>query len=110
MKSHEHDLFGLVGACPTCQAAYPCANVHFLKQVSQQTLFHLTCERCKYAMLFCITKRADGILCSGIMTDCTFEDAQRLHTQEEVTLGDIIGLHENFDQTWRDLVSKNLNA
>ena len=110
MNHDEHDPLGFVGACPTCQSAYPCANVRLLKQTAEQTMFHLTCEHCQHAMLFCVARRKDGVLCSGVMTDCTFEDAQRFHVQEEVTLGDVIGMHEHFDQTWRDLFSKSPDA
>lgn len=45
-------------------------------------------------------------MCSGIMTDCTFEDAQRLHGKEGVSMEDVLTLHEDFEQSWGDFLSK----
>ena len=105
MSLSKHDPLHLVGTCPTCQTAYPCSNVRLIKQKEAQTLFHLTCGQCHQAMLFCIQRRKDGVMCSGIMTDCSFDDAQRFHTQERVSIGDVIAVHETLDSAWGDIIS-----
>jgi coenzyme F420-reducing hydrogenase beta subunit len=105
MSLSENDPMGLVGTCPTCQAAYPCSNVRILKQAQRQTLFHLSCEQCHHAMLFAVQRRKDGVMCSGLMTDCTFEDAQRFHAQEGVSIGDVMAVHEALDGAWKGLIS-----
>ena len=105
MSLPEQDPLGLVGACPTCQAAYLCSHVRLLTQTQEQTLFHLTCQQCKHAMLFNVSRRKDGVMCSGVMTDCTFEDAQRFHSKEGVSIGDVMSVHEALDSTWGDFVA-----
>ena len=103
--SLANDPLGLVGTCPTCQASYSCSGVRLLKQSVQQTLFHLTCHQCHHAMLFSVQRRKEGVLCSGIMTDCTFEDAQGFRGKDGVSIGDVMAVHEALDHTWGGILS-----
>lgn len=105
MSLPENDPLGLVGACPTCQAAYPYSHVRLLKKTQEQTLFHLTCEQCQHAMYFSVKWCKDGVMCSGVMTDCTFEDAQRFHSKEGVSIGDVIAVHEALESDWGHFVA-----
>ena len=105
MSVPENDPLGMVGACPTCQAAYPCSNVRLLTQTPQQTLFHLSCQQCHHAMLFSVQRRTDGVMCAGIMTDCSFEDAKRFHAQDVVSIGDVMAVHEALDSSWGGIIS-----
>ncbi|MBT4857118.1 hypothetical protein HON52_02925 [Candidatus Uhrbacteria bacterium] len=107
MHSHENDPMGIVGACPTCKTAYIYQNVRILRKAKEQTLFHLTCDKCKHSMLFSVLRQKEGVMCSGLMTDCSFEDAKLFHGKEIVSIGDVMEAHEALDIAWsQELFSK----
>ena len=54
----------------------------------------MTCDQCFHAMIFAIMKRHTGVVCSGMITDCSFDDAERSLAQETVSIDDGIEIHE----------------
>ncbi len=93
MKSKE-DAPHPLGQCPVCRTSYAAASVAPISQRGQTSLLHLTCDSCQHAMILSLRRSPQGLVCAGIVTDCSAEDAKRFASSEPISVDDVIEAHE----------------
>lgn len=92
-KEFEQGL-GVLSCCPYCEISYETSAVKVLERKRRRVSLHVTCAKCKRAMLLSVTRGGSGMTCAGIFTDCIFEDAKRFHASEKVTPDDVLAVHQ----------------
>ena len=84
---------GILAECPYCSEPYRTSAARLVKRSAKKSVIHISCARCKQAMLLGVTKRREGIICAGLLTDCNFNDSIRFLKAEKVSVDDVINTH-----------------
>lgn len=79
-----------MGKCPICSAEYKTENAKLFAKKDSANLVHVNCGTCRSSMMFMIMLMGQGLSSVGMLTDLSFEDAQRLHTAKEITLDEAL--------------------
>ena len=93
MKKAKKSI-SFTSTCPRCLSDYREDDLKLIRKVGSQQLLHISCMICRSSMIISLMKRADGILCTGVMTDLSYKDAKRFSTSPAISADDVISLHE----------------
>lgn len=89
-----------INRCPICSEAYNNQEAKLFAKNDTTTLVHLTCERCASYFVAMVLVVGQGVSSVGMVTDLSYEDAQKLFRAEPFTTDELIDAHE--------LMQKNL--
>lgn len=92
---HDHGsrLPEPLARCPFCSTAYRSHDLRGLKDRQGSQVTHATCGKCQRAMLFAVDRRTGQVVCVGLFTDCTAEDAARFDNNEKISLDEVLNTH-----------------
>ena len=93
MKPSINNLDNLA-KCPICNKKYGQTKILVLREETNKTTIHVTCESCKISSLVFISSGKMGIVSIGMLTDLTREEAGSLFNNEEVSADNVIEMHE----------------
>jgi hypothetical protein len=80
--------------CPKCLSAYSESDLQAVRKIGNKQLFHISCQICRSSMMISLSKKQDGILCTGVMTDLSAKDAKYFSKLQPISADDVISLHE----------------
>ncbi len=89
MRGKSH----LISQCPLCSHKYPKESVQILEQEGDARLMHMTCDKCKNAVLALVVTSRAVVGSVGMMTDLTIKDVVRLRDKQEVTEEELLEFH-----------------
>lgn len=79
-----------MGRCPACQKEYPAGQAKVFAREDAAGMIHLTCPSCYNSFLAVIAVGTRGVSTVGMVTDLTYEDAQRIFRSEPVSIDEIL--------------------
>lgn len=94
----EQTALMLMRQCPACRMRYAIEDVKVLSANEKSSLISFTCNSCKLGILVVIAPMPFGIMGTGMPTDCTPEEVMRFIDAAEVTVDDVIDLHQLFER------------
>lgn len=101
----------LVSRCPLCEASYNPMEAKVLSEREDGHLLHIRCKKCRNSVLALVTVTAAGVSSVGLVTDLTYDDVVRLQAEPmEVTVDDVLGIHELLEKGESGLVDAILKA
>lgn len=98
-KRHHHqphaspDGVTSLAACPLCAASYDPHRARVLGAHGEERLLHVACGGCGNAMLTLVVVTSSGISSVGLITDLSFEDAQRFREAPPVSADHVLAAH-----------------
>lgn len=93
MRESEHNLKKLT-KCPLCKAKYNHSQAFVLEDNLDRTVFHMTCEKCKSAILAFITESKQGIVSVGIATDLSGQEVKSFLNKKPVDQEDVLRIYK----------------
>ena len=93
MRPQVNNLDNLA-KCPICNKKYGQTKILVLEEDANKTTFHVTCESCKISSLVFVSSGKMGIVSLGMLTDLTREEARSLFKSEQVSVDNVIEVHE----------------
>jgi len=97
MKEQEQNLNHLV-RCPVCKTKYSQAQSLILEEKSTRTVFHLTCSRCKTAMLALVSSNQRGVVSLSVATDLNSQEAKSILKDDLVQSENILEVYEKLNE------------
>ena len=85
--------------CPLCNENYNQVEALVLEEKENRTTFHMTCRKCKSAMIVFIVVNQAGIISMGMATDIDKEEAGILFNNEAVSADHVIEMHESLKKS-----------
>ncbi|OGH68524.1 MAG: hypothetical protein A3J66_00395 [Candidatus Magasanikbacteria bacterium RIFCSPHIGHO2_02_FULL_47_14] len=89
MRGKSH----FISQCPLCSHKYQKDSVRILEQEGDARLMHMTCGKCKNAVLALVVTSKAVVGSVGMMTDLTVKDVVRLREKEAVTEEELLEFH-----------------
>lgn len=83
----------LLAACPLCDARYDPHRARVLGKSGAERLLHVACGGCGNAMLALVQVTPSGVSSVGIITDLSYEDAQRFRAAGPVAADHVLAAH-----------------
>lgn len=100
----------LLSFCPICEARSQAMNARLIGVQEETHLLHVQCKKCKHSVLAMVALNQTGVSSLGLLTDLSYEDVLRCTSQEQVTVNDVIEIHEYLESSkwgeWLTSVSK----
>ena len=90
----SHNELRLITACPGCARSYTQEDRLVIDRSKRRSVMYLLCASCQRALLVSVVRKEDGVLCTGVFTDCSGEDAKRAFSGDVVSTDDILEAHE----------------
>ena len=88
----------LVSFCPVCETRYNPMQAQILGKDGETHLLHVQCKKCRNSILALVLVSQVGASSVGLLTDLTYDDVVRFKMNREVTIDDVIDIHEFFEQ------------
>ncbi|MEK7158588.1 MAG: hypothetical protein AAB733_03395 [Patescibacteria group bacterium] len=88
------DGLKLVSYCPLCNTRYNPLLAKVVEENDEAHLIHIECRNCGSSIVALVLTGTMGISSVGLVTDLTSEDVQRFKGGNEVTVDDVIDLHQ----------------
>ena len=82
-----------LAACPLCAASYDPHRARVLGAEGEERLLHVACGGCGNAMLALVVVTPSGVSSVGLITDLSFEDAQRFREAPPVSADHVLAAH-----------------
>jgi len=79
-----------MGRCPACHKEYPAGQAKVFAREDTVGMVHLTCPECSNSFLAMVVVGNRGISSVGMVTDLTYEDAERVFRSEPVSIDEIL--------------------
>ena len=92
--NQEHMALLLMRQCPACRVKYTTESVRVLSASERGSLVSFTCDACKLGVLVVIAPMPFGLMGTGVPTDCTPDEVLRFMDAGEVTVDDVIEVHQ----------------
>lgn len=89
MRGKSH----FISQCPLCSHKYHKESVRILEQEGDARLMHMTCDKCKNAVLALVVTSRAVVGSVGMMTDLTIKEVIRLREKEAVTEDELLEFH-----------------
>jgi len=93
MREKEQNLKSLT-KCPLCKAEYSHSQTLILEESESQTIFHLTCDKCKSSVLAFITEGKQGVVSLGLATDLSAEEAARVLKRKSISQEEVLEIYK----------------
>jgi uncharacterized Zn finger protein len=81
-------------SCPFCGASMEKLDIRLLKEMHDRELVHVHCEACLGSIIALLLMTGPGIASIGLVTDLSFDDMVKSVEEREVSLDDVLGMHE----------------
>lgn len=85
VHSHRQEHTTAVKQCPLCSTDYDPTVVHVLEEWECVSMIHVTCGKCKHAVVAVVGSTGAGVGLLGLVTDLNCEDAVRFRRREPIT-------------------------
>ncbi|MFH1631417.1 MAG: hypothetical protein ABIA47_00110 [bacterium] len=82
-----------ISNCPFCGTSYKLTDAKLVSGERSRTVLHMMCGKCRHAMLLSVTRREEGIICAGMVSDCDLEDIEKFYKAEKISIDDVIETH-----------------
>lgn len=95
-KSSEfwREALKFIGRCPVCDKNYKAETARLFAKKESVNMVHIACGSCGSALIAMITAMGQGMSSVGMVTDLTFEDAQKLYSRDPITLDQALDASE----------------
>ena len=98
----ESDLWSeglkLVSFCPVCETRTDGMNAQTLGQEGETHLLHIQCFKCQNTFLSLVLVHQIGATSVGLLTDLSYEDVHRFHSDQAISINDVIKTHVLFSR------------
>ena len=88
----------IVQICPLCNTNYNERNTHVIEGGRTTNVVHMTCSKCRSAVMALIIESGAGISSVGMVTDMNHDDVLRLRQEDPVSADDCLHLHTLLNQ------------
>lgn len=88
----------LINQCPICGQNYDSKATRLFLDKQATHLVHITCGHCQSYFLAMVMELGRGISTIGVVTDLSFADVERLHSQEPIRINEAIEGYEFIEQ------------
>jgi len=85
-----HDALKFINKCPSCGEVYATDKARLFAQNNSANLVHITCNGCGGGFIAMILVMNQGISTIGMLSDLSFEDAERLYELEPISIDELI--------------------
>ncbi|MEK7481160.1 MAG: hypothetical protein AAB633_00215 [Patescibacteria group bacterium] len=102
-KPLPQDIFDnitFIQTCPLCKTAYDQRGIRRVMGKGDTQWLHLTCERCRAALMAVVVMGGGGVSSVGMMTDFSYDDAVRFRDERVITTDDCLALHQFLEYTY----------
>jgi hypothetical protein len=98
----------LVSYCPVCETRYNPMHARVLGKDGETHLLHVQCKKCRNSILALVLVNQVGASSVGLLTDLTYEDVVRFKVNNQVSIDDVIEIHEFLKQDdWSGFLPKD---
>lgn len=80
----------IISRCPVCNQQYVADQAKIFAKQEGARMAHFTCGSCHSAFVAMIVFVGHGLSSLGMVTDLSFEDAERLHKAEPISVDELI--------------------
>ena len=80
----------LINQCPICSQNYDSKATKLFLDKQNTHLVHITCGHCQTYFLAMVMEFGKGVSTVGMVTDLSFADVKRLHSQESIEIDEVI--------------------
>lgn len=84
----------LLQECPSCRSRYTNASVQVLSANEKGSLVSFTCGECRLDVLIAVSPMPFGLVGTGMPTDCATDEVMRFMDSVEITVDDVIEIHQ----------------
>lgn len=88
----------LVSYCPVCEIRSKSMHARTLAATGETKLMHIQCHKCQNAFLTFVLVSQVGASSVGVLTDLGYEDVVRFRSKQNVSVNDVINIHEQLAQ------------
>lgn len=88
----------LVSYCPVCEIRSKSMMARTLGTQGETKLMHIKCHKCQNAFLALVLVNQVGASSVGLLTDLAYEDVMRFRSHADVSVNDVIFMHEKLAQ------------
>lgn len=88
----------LVSYCPVCEIRSKSMHARTLAAQGETKLMHIQCHKCQNAFLAFVLVNQVGASSIGILTDLGHEDVMKFRSSKDVSVNDVIAVHEYFEK------------
>ncbi|MBT3538809.1 hypothetical protein HOF40_04485 [Candidatus Parcubacteria bacterium] len=86
--------FKVMKECPLCEATFETNSIKTVDQSQGSHVLHITCSKCKNALILLVGLTDVGVGLVGLISDLTFEDAFRLKNRQSMTEDDLLDYYQ----------------
>lgn len=103
----SEEVLKLVSHCPVCERSSHGVDVRVLEAEGDSYRLHVTCRRCRTAVVSLIVSAPPSLTAVSVMTDLSHEDVERMARATPVSVNDVIETHAWLEgNAWRDLMAR----
>ena len=100
---HHHpdnwrEALKIISRCPICSEAYHTEEARLFAKNETASLVHITCQRCRSSFVAMIIMLGQGLSSVGMVTDLNYQDVERLHKAEPLTVDEMIEGYQHIHQ------------
>lgn len=88
----------LVSFCPVCEIRSKSMRANTLASQGDTKLMHIQCHKCQNTFLALVSVNQVGASSVGLLTDLTHEDVLRFRAHQDVSVNDVIAIHERLSE------------
>lgn len=88
----------LVSYCPVCEIRSKSMHARTLAAQGETKLMHIQCHKCQNAFLALVLVNQVGASSVGLLTDLAYDDVLRFRSHPDVSVNDVITVHERLEQ------------
>ena len=89
-----------IGHCPICNERYETEKARLFAKRDAANLVHIICGKCASNFIAMIVTMGQGLSSVGMVTDLSFEDAQKLYKTAPLTVDEIISGYQNIQKNY----------
>jgi hypothetical protein len=89
----------LLTACPVCKSDFDVIDTRIIETYPDAHLVHITCKKCRHALLAVVALTSEASQSVGLVTDLTYEDVLRFAQAEAIAINDVVAAHNYFEQS-----------
>ena len=91
------DQHRFVTICPVCDQNLNQSKARSIHNQNGLNLIHIKCSRCTNYVIALLLKTHQGISSVGIITDLTYNDANKFYNKKKLNSDQIIKIHQIFN-------------
>jgi hypothetical protein len=99
----------IMSACPICQSRYNQDSVKIIAKQEESYLLHVTCIKCKSAVLAYVMHTGVGLTTVGLLTDLQADEVEKFSNMSNLNEDDILDVYKLLKNNSKDFVKSILN-